>query len=299
MADAVWYKSSFGELRLWLSRISTDRSRDLVVHSPSAGPDHVVQDRGPSVVRTRCTVLFARMAGEDLDPLEQCRRLQAIVDDRPRIFSHPSSGSYLARIGPFTEDIDEFGVITAEIEVVQVAPVEAVSPAGAGSIPATGAGAATAAADALTAELDDVGVTSSLPDDVTAAVDGWTSADTDTVNTRQVLAELGSLTSQLGELADTLEADLGLWAAFKATILLAEAARAAADAATSDTAQTFVVLISAPIALRALLAAIYPADEVDDRYAQAMALNDILSPAWLEPGTELLLPQLAAAARSA
>jgi hypothetical protein len=295
--DAVWYKSSFGELRLWLSRISTDRSRDLVVHSPSAGPDHVVQDRGPNVVRTRCTVLFARMAGDDLDPLERCRRLQAIVDDRPRIFSHPTSGSYLARIGPFTEEVDETGVITAEIEVVQVAPAEAVAPAGAGSIPATGAGAATAAADALTAELADVGITSSLPEDVTAAVDGWTSADT--VNTRQVLAELGSLTSQLGDLADALEADLGLWPAFKATILLAEAARAAADAATSDTAQTFVVLISEPIALRALLAAIYPADEVDDRYVQAMALNDLLSPAWLEPGSELLLPQLAAAARSA
>jgi hypothetical protein len=127
-------------------------------------------------------------------------------------------------------------------------------------------------------------------------VDSWSS--TDTVNTRQVLTELGSLTAQLGDQADALEGDLGLWSAFKATILLAEAVRVAADAATSDTAQTFVVLISAPVALRALLASIYPADEMDDRYVQAMALNDILSPAWLEPGTELLLPQLAAAARS-
>lgn len=295
MPDATWYKSSFGDLRLWLSRISTDRSRDLVVHSPSAGADHVVQDRGPNVVRARCTVLFARMAGDDLDPIERCRRLQAIVDDRPRIFSHPTSGSYLARIGPFTEEVDEFGVITAEIEVVQVAPAEALSPAGAGAIPATGAGAVSAAADALTGELTDVGMTSSLPNKATTAVDGWSS--TDTVNPRQVLTELGSITAELGDLADTLEVDLGLWAAFKATILLAEAVRSAADAATSDTAQTFVVLISAPVALRALLGAIYPADEVDDRYAQAMALNDILTPAWLEPGTELLLPQLAAVAR--
>lgn len=296
MPDAVWYKSSFGELRLWLSRISTDRSRTLVVHELSAGDDHVVEDRGRGPVRARCTVLFARMAGDDLDPLERCRRLQAIVDDRPRIFSHPTSGSYLARIGPFTEEVDDTGVITAEIEVVQVAPAEAVATAGAGTIPVTGAGAVSAAADALTAELADVGMTSSLPDDVTSAVDDWTSGDT--VNPRQVLTELGSLTSQLGNLADALEGDLGLWAAFKATILLAEAARAAADAATSDTAQTFVVLISAPVALRALLASIYPADEVDDRYVQAMALNDIASPAWLEPGSELLLPQLAAVARS-
>jgi len=295
VADAVWYRSSFGELRLWLSRISTDRSRTLVVHEASAGDDHVVEDRGRGPVRARCTVLFARMAGDDLDPLERCRRLQAIVDDRPRIFSHPTSGSYLARIGPFTEEVDDLGVITAEIEVVQVKPAEAVAPAGAGSIPVTGAGAVSAAADALTTELADVGMTSALPGDATAAVDGWTA--TDTVNTRQVLTELGSLTSQLGDQADAMEGDLGLWAAFKATILLAEAVRAAADAATSDTAQTFVVLISAPIALRALLAAIYPAEEVDDRYLQAMSLNDIASPAWLEPGSELLLPQLAAAAR--
>jgi hypothetical protein len=296
VADAAWYRSSFGELRLWLSRISTDRSRTLVVHEMSSGDDHVIEDRGRGPVRARCTVLFARMAGDDLDPLERCRRLQAVVDDRPRIFSHPTSGSYLARIGPFTEEVDEFGVITAEIEVLQVAPAEAVAPAGAGAIPVTGAGAVSAAADAVTAELADVGMTSSLPGDATAAVDGWTSADT--VNTRQVLTELGSLTSQLGDQADALEGDIGLWAAFKATMLLTEAVRAAADAATSDTAQTFSALISAPIALRALLAAIYPADEVDDRYVQAMALNDIAAPAWLEPGTELLLPQLAAAARS-
>jgi hypothetical protein len=180
--------------------------------------------------------------------------------------------------------------------VIQVAPVEAVADAGAGAIPATGEGAVKSAADALAAELADVDLTSTLPDDSVAAVDGWMSSDT--VNTREVLTEVGSLTSQLGEQADTLQSDIGLWSAYKATVLLSDTVRAAAASATADTAQTFVVRIAAPVALRALLAAVYSAEEADARYDQALALNDIPSPAWLEPGTELLLPQLTATARS-
>lgn len=296
MAEPFYYKSSFGDLRLWLSKVSTDRSRTLVVQELSSGDEHVVQDRGRGPVRARCTVLFAHMIEDDIQPLDRCRRLQAIVDDKPRIFSHPSSGSYLARIGPFTEEINSDGIITAEIEVIQVAPIDAVSQAGAGTIPATGEGAVEAAADSLAAELEDVGLTSSLPEDAKAAVSSWNA--TDTVNTREVLTQVGSLTSELGDQANEFGGDIGLWSAFKATVLLAEAVRAAADSATAETAQTFVLKIASPVALRAVLASVYSAEEADFRYGQVMALNDIAAPAWLEPGTELLLPQLAAQARS-
>ena len=296
MPEPLFYKSSFGDLRLWLSKISTDRSRTQVVHELSSGDEHVVQDRGRGPVRARCTVMFARMKDDDMEPLDRLHALQAIVDDKPRVFSHPSSGSYLARIGPFTEEIDEFGVISAEIEVIQVAPIEAVAPAGAGSIPATGAGAVDAAVAAFRAELADIELESTTPDEVAAAVDRWTSGDA--VNTRDVLTQVGSLTSTLGTQADAFDADLELWSAYKATVLLAEAVRAAADSATADTAQTFTMLIAAPVALRAVLASVYSAEETDARYDQALALNDIASPAWLEPGTQLVLPQIVAQARS-
>lgn len=296
MAEVAFYKSSFGDLRLWLTRLSTDRSRNQVVHELSSGDEHVVQDRGRGVVRARCSVLFARMAGDSLSPLERLQALQAIIDDKPRIFSHPTSGSYLARVGPFTEEVDERGVITAEIEVIRVAPIEAVSPAGAGTISIAGSGAVKAAADELRAQLGDINVPSTLPDDAAAAVDSW--SETDTVNPRQVLTEVGSLTEQSGELADTLDDDIGAWAAYKAVIVLAEAVRSAADAATASTAQTFTVRIAQPVALRALLQGIYSAEEADTRYDQAMALNDIATPAWLEPGSEIVLPQVTAPPRS-
>lgn len=297
MADkTVFYKSSFGDLRLWLTNISTDRTRDLVEHKLSAGDEHVVQDRGRGIVRARCSVLFASMAGDDLSPLDRCRALQAIVDDKPRVFSHPTSGSYLARIGPFTEVVDERGVITADIEVVRVAPIEGVSPAGAGTISIAGFGAVKAAADELAAQLKDIGIPSTLPDDATAAVDSW--SETDLIDPRTVLTQVGSLTSQAGTQADALDDDIDAWSAFKATVLLAEAIRSAADASTASTAQTFVVKIGQPVALRALLAGIYSAEEADARYDQAMALNDLPSPAWLEPGSELVLPQITPPARS-
>jgi len=296
MAEPFFYESRFGDLRLFLTKVSTDRSRTLVVHEPSSGDEYVAQDRGRAPLRTRCSVLFARMRGDDLSPIERCQRLQAAVDDKPRIFSHPTSGSYLARIGPFTEDIDEHSVITAEIEVLRVGQTEAVSPAGAGAIAATGVGAVDAAADALDLELADIAINSPLPADTKAAVASWSS--TDTVNTRQVVTQVGSLTSRLGDQADDLEGDIGFWPAYKATVLLSEAVRLAAAAATSDTAQTFVVRIAAPVALRAVLASVYSAEEADARYDQVMLLNDIASPAWLEPGSDLVLPQRTAVSRS-
>jgi len=295
MPPLVFYEGSFGGVRLWLSKISTDRSRAQVVHELN-GDEHVVQDRGRALVRARCTVQFDRMKDDDLEPLERLQALNAVIDDKPRIFRHPSSGSYLARIGSFQEDIDEHGTITAEIEVLQVADVQAVFPAGAGTIAATGEGAVAAASDALDLELADVALASPIGGNAKAAVDGWTSSET--VDTRAVLTQVGSLTSDLGAQADTLDGDIGLWSAFKATVLLSEAVRAAADAATADTAQTFVVRIASPVALRAVLASVYSAEEADARYDQAMQLNDIASPAWLEPGTELLLPKTVARRRS-
>jgi hypothetical protein len=297
MADDNMYLSSFGGLRLWLSRISTDRGRSIVEHAPSAGDDYTIQDRGQNLIRARASALFEWMDGDDLSPVQRIRALLAMVDDKARMFSHPIEGSYLARVGPFSYDVDaSTGAITAELEFVPVADVQAVSPVGGGSIAATGAGAVSMAAEALAFELEDVGITSDVPAQASAAADSWASSDP--VNPRDVLAKTGSLTSQLGDQADDLDDDLDMWTAYKATVILSETVRAAAEAATADTAQTFVVRVGTAIALRALLQGVYSAEEADLRYQQAMALNDIVSPAWIEPGTELQLPLPSPAARA-
>jgi len=292
----AYYKSSFGGLRLWLSKITTDKSRTQVVHDPSAGDDHVVQDRGAVVLKSSCTILFDYMLGDDLEPIERLQALKALIDDKSRILTHPTEGSFQARVGPFQYTIDESGVISADVEFTAVSDVQAVSVAGAGGIPASGDGAVQAAAAALTTELAAIAQTSTLPQDASDASDAWSSADA--INPRDVLAQTGSLTAQLGTLASSLQDDLDTWAAYKAAVLLSDAVLASALAVTSDTAQTFSLLVGTSIALRALVASIYGADEADQRYQQAMALNDIPSPAWLEPGSLLTLPTPTATARA-
>lgn len=287
MAD--FYRSSFGDLPLWISRIYTDKSRSQVIHELSAGDDYVVQDRGQAPLKSRVTILFDWMNGDDLAPLDRLRKFTALVDDKPRMFTHPVEGTFLARVGAWNYDVDASGVISGEAELIRVGDVAAVSPAGAGGIPAAGDGAVAAAADALDLELEGIGQPSVLPQQAAAAVDGW--AAQGTPNPRDVLTQTGSLTQRLGDQAAGFESDLNDWAAFKATLLLAESVRAAAESATADTASTFVVKIGSTIALRALIASIYGADEADRRYEQAMQLNDIANPAWIEPGTELVLPQ--------
>lgn len=299
MADAPnLYLSSFGGLRLWISKLSTNKSRDIVVHDLTAGDDHVVQDRGRALLHARATVLFDYMDGDDIAPLDRLRKLTAMVDDNARMFAHPAEGSYLARVGPFNYEVDENSNITAEIEFFQVAPVAPVAAASAGAILAPGDGTVATAADDMTNELAELGITSPIPAQASAASDSWATSD-GALSPRNVTTTTGSLTSDLGDQADELEGDIGAWQAFKATVILAESIRMAASAATAQTAQTFALRIGAPIALRALLVSVYPADQADDAFDAAMAINDIAAPAWIEIGTVLQLPQPKPVARSA
>lgn len=296
MADDL-YESKFGGLRIFIARITTDRGRTQVRHELSEGDDHVVEDKGRNLFTARCSVVFAHMRDDSLAPIERLRRLLSMVDDKPRLFSHPMEGDYLARVGPFEYTLESNGVYTAEIELAAVSEVEPLSAAGAGAIPASGSGAASDAAAAVNAELLAVELASDVPNQVAATVDAWASnAD---LNPREVYAQTGSLSSSLAELAAVLEADLALFSAYKAVVILQEALRAAAETFTTDVARTFVVRVGTPIALNALLATIYGADEVDVRRSQALKLNDIANPAWLEPGLDLLLPAARAAARTA
>lgn len=292
-----FYKSSWGDLRLWISRLSTDKSRSQVVHEASEGDGYVVQDRGRAPLRARATILFDWMVGEDLAPLERLRKFNASVDGDARFLSHPVEGSYLARIGDWKYDIDESGVITGEAEFIAVAETVAVAEVGAGGIPASGEGAVADAAAALEVELADIGESSTLPSECATAADSW--AASDEPNAREIIAQTGSLTAQLGDRASTYEDDIELWPAYAATVLLSESVRSAADAATADTAQTFVMKIGTSVALRALLASVYGAAEVEAQYTRAMQLNDISNPAWLELGAEIVLALPAAPARSA
>lgn len=295
MSEPQFYLSSWADLRIWASEIETERGRDQVEHELSTGDVHPIQDRGQAMIRSRITFLFDWMVGEDISPDDRLKAFIATLDEKPRIFRHPIEGSFSARIKGFVYRVSGRS-ITGNGEIVPAGVVTAISPAGVDGIPAAGAGAVDAAATAAEIEFSEVAVPTAIPAAARIAADKW--ASDENPNPRVILAETGSLTSQLGELADTLDSNLAKWQAFKATIMLADAIRSAADTITSDAPSTFVIRIANAVALRSLVSSLYGADEADLRYRQVMQLNDVPNPAWLEPGTELVMPAIAPRGRS-
>lgn len=289
MGDSQFYLSRWGDIRVWISELTTRAGRKQVVHDLSLGDVHPIQDRGADLVDTNATILFDTMVGEEsIAPIDRLRAFRAQIDDKPRLFQHPIEGTYRARVEAFEYQIRET-TITATCRIVPAGEIAPVAPSGAAGIPIGGAGGVDAAAEAAETEFAAVDVPTTIPAAARLLSAKWATA-TDP-NPRVVLAEMGSMTSQLGALADTLENDIAMWSAFKATVLLADAIRDAADAATADTASTMVAKIGTTVALRAFVAGIYGAELADQRYQQVLLLNDIANPAWLEPGTELTMPQ--------
>lgn len=291
MAVDGFFEASFGGVRLWCSRVATSNGRKLVVHDPSSGDDHPVQDRGLEPRVTSCTLLFDEMDGETETPMERFDRFCALVEGgEPQMFTHPLRGSYLARVGRFDHEADESSNITAEVEFVPEARIPPIIVLDAGTSAASGEDAVLAAADLADAELEALGTSTPVTGEAKTAVDAWQDPDT---TVRRVLVDVSQLHEKIGTEIDRLDLAKSLdhWGAYRSMMMLADSLLAAAKAATSSVSRIMTVKVGRPISLRALLAGIYGARDVDLRYRQARSLNDIRTPAWIDPGTELRLPQ--------
>lgn len=302
MEIAGYVQATWGRLTLWVAKLEGDGSRSLVVHDPSRGDDHAVDDRGSRAERTRLSLLFDDMTGEAEAPIVRFNRLRSQVKalssmSTPPIFQHPLGEVFPARVGEFTYAIDEHSNVSdVVIEFYPDGDVQAVSPAGAGVAGISGEGAVSQAADDLDAAVSAAGLDAvTVTADARAAQSSWTAGET--VPTRQVLVDTADLTEQLATMIDELglEDDLELWDVYLATIMLADAVRSAAIAATSEVPSVFVFQVAQPVALFALMALLYGGAEAEDRARQAEELNDIRTPGWLEPGP-LLLPTRRASA---
>ena len=290
MAETVYFEASWAGIRLWISKITTDEGRTLVVQPYTTGDVPSVQNRGGVPKVARASILFDDMDGEELGPGDRLLRLIEAKDSGlPSVFTHPLLGSYLAEVGEFSHTIEETGTITADITFVATEEVRAVVQPGSGASLAAGTGQVSAAADVCALVLSDVGLESTAPARATAAAETW-GGDADS---RRVLVDVGALSDQIGqEIEDlNLAADLVLWPALKAFVMLADAVRAAGAAAIGDRGQLMTVRVDSPISLRAIVGGIYPADEGDARRAEALELNDIRTPARIPTGTVLQLVQ--------
>lgn len=288
---SLLYEAAFGGVRLWISSIDTSGvGRTLVVHEPTAGPDFGLQDRGPELLVSRCSLLFDDMLGEGISPKERFEQFMSQVDDKPRVFRHPLHGSYVARVSEISHTIQPSDNIAVECTMTKETTAAAVSDAGPGGTLSSGQGAVSASSAAARAEYSKIGVDTAVIDETEATVDSW-SAGTEPLNPRDVVTKTSSLSERLGQVAESLEDDLEKWTSFQATMLLIEDLRSASESSIADTAATFAMQLGTPIAARALLATVYGASESEERYEQFVRLNGITNPLSLAQGVRYLMPQ--------
>ena len=290
---------TWGLVRLWAASQDVDVSRTLVPHELAQGNTHPLHDAGLGPRPINLSLMFDDFPGETTTPEQRLERLLAQHrGGQAHMFTHPIEGSFLAKIGRFSYSIDEFGVITADAEFLPDDDIASVSPTGAGVPGIAGEATVAAAADALDFELETVYDQSILdledsPLVVTEmareAVTAWNEAET--VPTREIITDTADISDRLSSMIEdlALEDDLALFDVWKATMMLGEAVRSAAIAATSEVPAVFVVKVTTPVLLLRLCAQIYGGAEAEDRERQVRELNDIRSPAFFGPG-ELLMP---------
>ncbi len=119
--------------------------------------------------------------------------------------------------------------------------------------------------------------------DARVSVTKWQQAD---VSARDVLIDAARISANISIIIELggLQTDLSLWPAFRAAIMLGDAVRSAAMAATADTPTVFTMRVRDRTALLPLAARLYGGTNATDRVRQILSLNDISTPGWLEPG---------------
>jgi hypothetical protein len=288
MADA-FFDTAWGPIRLYCSELRTTGGRSIVTHKPSSGNVYETQDRGREQQNTEADLLFDQMEGETLSGLERFRIFERAVElGETHVFTHPMKGSYRAKVGRFDHVLKD-GSITASVEFVPEGRIPAVTIASRGTSVIAGADAIAGAANQVQLELQRVGMVSAVLDVARAAADAWQDVN---VTARRVLVDVGQLQDSIRDEIDQLGLgdSLALWQAYRSMLLLADAVVNTGRLATAELERIITVRTGREISLRALLASIFGARDVDHYYELTLSLNDIRTPGWVPIGTLLRLP---------
>lgn len=289
-----FYDVTYGSVRLWCESVQSDNSRTIVKHELAEGDDHPTQDKGKTPgTPTTCAILWIEMPSETLGPKERFLKFKQLVDagDGPHLFVHPIDGAYYAHAENFVYRIDEDdNIVDCSVTFIRAAAAEEPTPVGSGTSVRAGEAAVADKAAKLAEILGELEVDSDVPAAAVAAQESW--QDADEVPTRQVINDVAGLSDSLNALIvdEGLEDDIELWPAFKATIELGAAVRAAALAALAETPKLTAILIAEPIALLALCVRLYGGGEAEDRVREILALNDIRTPGWIAAGSLIMVP---------
>lgn len=291
MADAVFFRSSFGGVPMLISHIETELGRDVAVQSPSRGDRHVLQDRGRAHRVANVEILFVPQPG--LDPYDDRYRdfAELVNAGQAQIFSHPLDGRYRARASNLrVTSQDGTGEIRCSVTFLAEDEPDTVFPLGAGVSPTAGAEAvATGAANADT-ELAAIGMSTTVTSLASTSVTAW--SQDDSLDPQTVFAGVGTLTSKISDAVDALDAGTNLshWLAYQALVNLSYQVIRAGEALTSTAGRLFEIAVTAPKPLLAICAEIYGASEAQDKASQVAQLNRVRTPARVPKGTTLKMP---------
>lgn len=258
-----------------------------------------LQDLGAEPRETHCRIIFWERPpteGEsDISALDHLKRLElfiaAVQRGEPLEFVHPITGSYRARTDgvDFSADADDRNTVLVDVTFVEDGYEPGAIEAGSGMPVASGVAAVEVEVEALNDQLDELAIESSLGDDTLATVSGWGDGD---ATIRGVNLELQSLSSKLSDAVDAWELATSLERHYlwRSVQRLHRAVRRTAEAFRQTQPTLVATTVAVAVPLRVLMADLYGAALAQERYDQAVTLNDIDDPGLIPAGVVLQLP---------
>lgn len=298
MSEDSWgtilYDASYGGFPIHVMSTSDSAGRTLARHKYPHVDGADLEDMGAEPRVTRCRIIFTGP-----DHYEAFRVFHDLANSvEPLLFTHPITGSYLAKVGPYNFDADSErrDTITVDCTFEEDTTTPAVFPVGAGSPTLSGADDVAASAAAVSSAViivpGDEGTIVDLPDDsllddAMAISQSW--ADDGTKTLRDVTYELNTLTDRIQATMDDLavSTDLTQYPVMTALLDLSASLRRAAQAFAQVAPQLFQVTVEAPTPLLLIASQLYGAAEAPARLEELLSLNDIRNPARVERGTVL------------
>lgn len=282
---SFWFDASFDDFRLRVTQITTEDGRDIVVQTPSRGSKHFNQDRGAKVGRVNAEIFFITEAGgkDFRDLFDEFRKL--ISDGKPKVFSHPLLGSYMARCEGGSHTIDARNMITYSASFIPEDEPQVVSSILSNPSPAATVQALQISAQGADDALAAVGLSSSAPSNTLARVDVWTSSDE--LDSQDVIIGVQSAVAEINQQIDDLQlaSQVERWPAYAAMVGVAYTVSRVADALTTTSDRMIPVTVSAPEPLLSICARIYGADRASDMADKVARRNRIRTPGLVPIGT--------------
>jgi hypothetical protein len=286
-------RASFGNLRLWVSSMSSSIGRTQVVQTPARGDSHGLDDRGRELERTQCEIVFCQIPSEPDHHLDRYATFKEMVaEGKPQVFTHPLHGSYRAVIGDCQVVAEGADRVVVQVDFLQLEPPIEVFEVATGATALAGPEATATAAAAADSALAEADLESDVPGEASAMVEGWEDSEAPAAT---VYAEAGASIRAIDDLIESLQlaTDLTRWPAYRAMVQLRARVRDAAAAAAQTSASLMEFVVEVPTPLRVILATVYGADaDIEDLTRQVRELNGIRVPGLVPAGVTLKLPSL-------